>query len=211
MLLKNKKSFIYLGLILGFKYFYLPPEIWVFLFIAGIFIGIMTLFFLLNPIIDNRFFTKILINLSKIKFLNKIITKITSHINELEKEMHFFFTKGVKYLLLSVFLSLLVTIILILQIWLLVHYLGIDMGFSKTLLVFSVSMLVFALPLAPGSAGTYELSQVGLFDLLGMGSDVGLTFSLIMRIINLAIVGFSFIILPHYGIRLFKKDNIEKI
>ena len=44
-----------------------------------------------------------------------------------------------------------------------------------------------------------------------MGSDVGLTFSLIMRIINLAIVGFSFIILPHYGIRLFKKDNIEKI
>ncbi|MHB1693295.1 MAG: lysylphosphatidylglycerol synthase transmembrane domain-containing protein [bacterium] len=203
--------FIYLGLILGFKYFYLPPEIWVFLFIAGIFIGVMTLFFLLNPIIDNRFFTKILISLSKIKFLNKIITKITSHINELEKEMHFFFTKGAKYLLLSVFLSLLVAIILILQIWLLVHYLGIDMGFSKTLLVFSVSMLVFALPLAPGSAGTYELSQVGLFDLLGMGSDVGLTFSLIMRIINLAIVGFSFIILPHYGINLFKKDNIEKI
>ena len=84
------------------------------------------------------------------------------------------------------------------------------MGFSKTLLVFAVSMLVFALPLAPGSAGTYELSQVGLFDLLGMGSDIGLTFSLIMRIINLTIVGFSFIILPHYGINFFKKD-IEKI
>ncbi len=198
--------FIYLGLILGFKFFYLPSEIWLFLFASGIFVGVITFLFLVNPIIDNRFFTKILTFLSRFKLLNKMIKKIMAYINEFEKELHLFYMKGVKYLFLSIFLSLIETIALILQIWLLVHYLGINMGFSKTLLVFAVSMLVFALPLAPGSAGTYELSQVGLFDLLGLGSDLGLTFSLIMRAINLSMVAISFFILPHYGMNFFKKN-----
>lgn len=202
--------FIYLGLILGFKFFYLPPEIWFFLFASGIFVGLVTLFFLINPIIDNRFFTKILVFISRFKLLNKLINKIMQHINDFEKELHFFYTKGVKYLFVSILLSLIQTVVLIFQIWLLVHYLGINMGFSKTLLVFSVSMLVFSLPLAPGSAGTYELSQVGLFDLLGMGSDVGLTFSLIMRFVNILMVTAAFFLLPHYGIHFFKKD-VEKI
>lgn len=201
--------FIYLGLILGFRYFYLPPEIWFFLFLSGIFVGVVTLFFLINPIIDNRFFTKILTYLSRFKILNKLLNKILQHINEFEKELHLFYLKGVKYLFLSIFLSLLESFILIFQIWLIVHYLGIDMGFSKTLLVFSVSMLVFALPLAPGSAGTYELSQVGLFDILGLGSDLGLTFSLIMRAVNLTMVAISFFLVPHYGIHFFKKNTEE--
>ncbi|MDA8053206.1 MAG: lysylphosphatidylglycerol synthase transmembrane domain-containing protein [Deltaproteobacteria bacterium] len=199
--------FIYLGLILGFRYFYLPPEIWFFLFIAGIFVGVVTLIFLINPIIDNRFFTKILQYLTRFKILNNLISKILKHINDFEKELHLFYVKGAKYLFLSLFLSIAETVILVFQIWLLVHFLGINMGFSKTLLVFSVSMLVFALPLAPGSAGTYELSQVGLFDILGLGSDLGLTFSLIMRAVNLLMVAISFFLVPHYGIHLFKKSE----
>jgi uncharacterized membrane protein YbhN (UPF0104 family) len=71
-------------------------------------------------------------------------------------------------------------------------------------------MLVFALPLAPGSAGTYELSQVGLFDLLGLGSDVGLAFSLIMRAINILMLAISFFLVPHYGFHFFKKKEEEK-
>lgn len=199
-------AFIYLGLILGFRYFYLPPEIWFFLFLSGIFVGVITLVFLINPIIDNRFFTKILTYLSRFRILNKLLTKILKHINDFEKELHLFYVKGVKYLFLSLFLSFVETVVLVFQIWLIVHYLGVNMGFSKTLLVFSVSMLVFALPLAPGSAGTYELSQVGLFDILGLGSDLGLTFSLIMRAVNLMMVAISFFLVPHYGIRFFKKN-----
>ncbi len=202
--------FIYLGLILGFKYFYLPPEIWYLLLIAAIFVGVVTLIFLINPIIDNRFFTKFLKYLTRYKVLNKAIFKILKHINNFEKELHLFYVKGKKYLFLSLFLSLVQTVVLIFQIWLLVHYLGVNMGFSKTLLVFSVSMLVFALPLAPGSAGTYELSQVGLFDLLGLGSDVGLAFSLIMRAINILMVAISFFLVPHYGFHFFKKREEEK-
>lgn len=201
--------FIYLGLILGFRYFYLPPEIWYFLLAAAIFIGVITFGFLVNPIIDNRFFTKILRYLTRFKILNALIFKILKHINNFEKELHLFYVKGKKYLFLSLFLSFIETAILIFQIWLLVHYLGVNMGFSKTMLVFSVSMLVFALPLAPGSAGTYELSQVGLFDILGLGSDVGLTFSLIMRAINLTMVAIAFFIVPHYGLNLFKKPEEE--
>ncbi|MHB1697783.1 MAG: lysylphosphatidylglycerol synthase transmembrane domain-containing protein [bacterium] len=201
--------FIYLGLILGFRYFYLPPEIWFFLLAAAIFVGIVTLIFLINPIIDNRFFTKILTYLTRFKILNVLIFKVLKHINNFEKELHLFYIKGKKYLFLSLLLSLIETAVLIFQIWLLVHYLGVDMGFSKTLLVFSVSMLVFALPLAPGSAGTYELSQVGLFDILGLGSDLGLTFSLIMRAVNLIMVAISFFLVPYYGFNFFKKVEEE--
>ncbi|MCL4542352.1 MAG: flippase-like domain-containing protein [Deltaproteobacteria bacterium] len=199
--------FIYLGLILGFRYFYLPPEIWFFLFVSGIFTGVVTLLFLINPIIDNRFFTKILQYLTRFKIFNNVISRILKHINDFEKELHLFYVKGVKYLFLSLFLSTAETVVLVFQIWLLVHFLGINMGFSKTLLVFSVSMLVFALPLAPGSAGTYELSQVGLFDILGLGSDLGLTFSLIMRAVNLLMVAISFFLVPHYGIHFLKKSE----
>ena len=199
--------FIYLGLILGFRYFYLPTDIWYLLLVAAIFVGAVTLVFLINPIIDNRFFTKILRYLTRFKILNKVIFKVLKHIDDFEKELHLFYVKGKKYLFLSLFLSLIETAALVFQIWLLVHYLGINMGFSKTLLVFSVSMLVFALPLAPGSAGTYELSQVGLFDLLGLGSDVGLAFSLIMRAINLLMVAISFFLVPHYGFHFFKKPE----
>lgn len=199
--------FIYLGLILGFRFFYLPPEIWFFLFVSGIFVGIITLVFLINPIIDNRFFTKILTYLLRFKILKKVITKIIQHINDFEKELHLFYVKGVKYLFLSLFLSFIEAIVLVFQMWLIVHYLGINMGFSETMLVFAVSMLVFALPLAPGSAGTYELSQVGLFDVLGLGSDVGLTFSLVMRAVNLMLVAISFFLVPYYGINLFKKKD----
>ncbi len=201
--------FVYTGLILGFKYFYMPPEIWYMLLIAAIFVGAVTLVFLINPIIDNRFFTKILRYLTKFKFLNVLIFKILKHTNNFEKELHLFYMKGKKYLFLSLFLSLIETAVLIFQIWLLVHYLGIDMGFSKTLLIFSVSMLIFALPLAPGSAGTYELSQVGLFDVLGLGSELGLTFSLVMRAVNLLMVAVSFFLIPHYGFHFFKKQECK--
>ncbi|MFW0883894.1 lysylphosphatidylglycerol synthase transmembrane domain-containing protein [Candidatus Acidulodesulfobacterium sp. H_13] len=201
--------FIYLGLILGFRYFYLPPEIWFFLLIAAIFVGVITLVFLINPIIDNRFFTKILKYLTRFKILNIVILKILKHIDDFEKELHLFYMKGFRYLFLSLFLSLIETAVLIFQIWLLVHYLGVNMGFSKTLLIFSVSMLVFALPLAPGSAGTYELSQVGLFDILGLGSNLGLTFSLVMRAVNLLMVAISFFVVPYYGFHFFKKHKNE--
>ncbi len=202
--------FVYAGLILGFRYFYMPPEIWFTLFIAAIFVGIVTLFFLINPIIDSRIFTRIIRYLSRFKYLDRVLKNISTHINEFERDLNLFYRKGKKYLFISLSLSIIETVILVFQVWLLVHYLGIDMGFSKTLLVYAVSTLVFALPLAPGSAGTYELSQVGLFALLGLGSDAGLTFSLVMRGVNLLLIAVSFFLVPRYGFHFFEKKKEEE-
>lgn len=202
--------FIYVGLIFGFRYIYLPAEIWYALLAAAVFVGLVTLMFLVNPILDNRMFTRMLKFLARYSFLNGLIGKIVKHIDEFEKELHLFYVKGKKYLFLSLLLSVVETAVLVFQIWLLVHYLGTDMNIYKTLLVFSVSMLVFALPLAPGSAGTYELSQVGLFDLLGLGTELGLSFSLVMRAVNILMVAVSFFLVPHYGFSFFKKPQQEE-
>ena len=101
--------FVYIGLIFGFRYFYLPPGIWYALLVAALFVGAITLMFLINPIIDNRFFTKILKYLTRFRILNTMIYKILKHINDFEKELHLFYVKGKKYLLLSLLLSLIET------------------------------------------------------------------------------------------------------
>jgi uncharacterized membrane protein YbhN (UPF0104 family) len=61
--------------------------------------------------------------------------------------------------------------------------------FLNSFLVTTLGSIVIILPTIPASLGTYEVTYVTIFVLLGLGADVGITLTLIRRIVGLGWVG----------------------
>lgn len=61
--------------------------------------------------------------------------------------------------------------------------------YLKSFLITALGSVVIILPIIPASFGTYEVSYVAIFILLRLGADVGITLTLIRRIVGLGWVG----------------------
>ena len=67
--------------------------------------------------------------------------------------------------------------------------------FLKSFLITTLGSIVIILPTIPASFGTYEVSYVAIFVLLGLGADVGITLTLIRRIVGLVWVGVGLLVM----------------
>jgi uncharacterized protein (TIRG00374 family) len=63
---------------------------------------------------------------------------------------------------------------------LILHFLGVPLSLGQTLLVLAGAKFAFLLPF-PGALGALELTYVGLFELLDLGAETGLSLVLYMR------------------------------
>jgi len=75
---------------------------------------------------------------------------------------------------------LLVWTISLVEMRLVLHFLGVPVSYSETLLILAGGKFAFLLPF-PGALGALELTYVGLFELLGLGAETGMSLVLYMR------------------------------
>lgn len=79
---------------------------------------------------------------------------------------------------------LLVWAISLAELRLVLHFLKVQVSFSQTLLILAGGKFAFLLPF-PGALGALELTYVGVFELLELGAETGMSLVLYMRVRDL--------------------------
>jgi len=126
------------------------------------------------------------------KFIQKHLDKIREldrHISDFYKKSRKAFARAfVSYLFLYLFWAL--------EIHLTLVFLGeAHLSFVKSFLVVTMGSAALVFPFIPGSLGTYELTNVILFAALGMGTERGITLTIIRRILSLLFVGLGLLLM----------------
>ena len=136
------------------------------------------------------FFDWIINLLRKIKIKLKFLEKHMEKIEETDQYISEFYQKYRK-LFLKVFLFY----CLMFLFWAVeIHFTLLFIGaksitFFDSFLVVSLGTLAFLIPISPAGIGVYEATYVGIFALLKLGPDVGITLILIRRLIALIWTG----------------------
>lgn len=155
------------------------------------FVGVISLLLLFITYKQKQGFIGWLVNLlGKIKIRFKFLEKHRKKIEETDEYISEFYRKHrnrfVKVFLLYSLLILFWTA----EIHVTLLFIGAKgITFLDSFVVVTLGSISFAFPIVPASLGIYEATYVGIFALLRLGTDVGLTLVLIRRLIALLWAG----------------------
>jgi len=167
------------------------------LFISSTFIFLICLFYY-NTLRRKEFFGAIIrfLQLHRLSFMAKAMDKIA----QFERIIIDFFHRDKKTFYKGLSLSLLGGIIGISWIWLILFFLGLHVNFLQVLLIATLTVITFLLPI-PGSFGSTETGEVLIFSAIGFRPEYAIAYILIFRSIDLFKVGIGFLFLSHFGLR----------
>lgn len=120
--------------------------------------------------------------LHKLRFIEKHLKSI----EETDSLIEIFFKKNTKIFIWAFLLAFLEFAVYVFVVFLMCMFLGEPVSFFSSLEIFFLITLANLVPI-PGALGSFELFLTVIFDLLGLGKDTGLAFSLIFRFINVAL------------------------
>lgn len=136
------------------------------------------------------FFTWIINTLERIKIKFKFIEKNRAKVKETDEHISDFYRNHRSIFLIVFLLHSLVFLFWTTEVHLTLLFMGAEgTTFLKSFLIVTLGGLVILLPTIPASLGTYELTYVAIFILLGFGADIGITLTLIRRILVLIWAG----------------------
>ena len=141
------------------------------------------------------FFIKAL-KLDKIKF----IKAIEKNIDATEKIVARFFKNRRKVFIEAFALSILEILLYLAVIWIIIFYLNPIIEITQTASIFFLLTLANFIPI-PGSLGSFEMALTFIFEFFGFGKSNGFSFSLIYRMINIAIVFIGFFTLIYFELK----------
>jgi len=197
---------IFLFMIIGFLFLIkgssLPAEIFYGFGIIIIF-AILTFYVFYSRTLNGNsnqdgffmFFIKTL-KLDKIKF----IKAREKNIDATEKIVSHFFKNKRKIFIKAFAFSILEILLYLLVIWIIIFYLSPAIKATQTASIFFLLTLANFIPI-PGSLGSFEMALTFIFDFFGFGKSNGFSFSLIYRIINIAIVSIGFFTLIYFELK----------
>ena len=145
------------------------------------------------------------IRLDKIKF----IKAIEKNIDTTEKIVACFFKKERGVFLKAFALSILEILLYLAVIWIIIFYLNPIIKITQATSIFSLLTLANFIPI-PGSLGSFEMTLTFIFDFFGFGKSNGFSFSLIYRIINIAIVFLGFSTLIYFELKTISHHFSER-
>lgn len=130
--------------------------------------------------------------MSRIKIRFKFMEKAREKLKETDEHISEFYRNHRRAFLKVFFLYILLTLFWATEIHLNIMFIGIkDISFVDSFLVTILGNLAYIFFFVPGSLGISEATYVGLFALLGMGTDIGLSLVLMRRILGLLLAGFG--------------------
>lgn len=128
--------------------------------------------------------------LGKIKVGVKFIARYREKIKETDAYIADFYTRHRQTFCLVLFLYLLIHLFWVAEIHLTLVFLGASgVTFLKSFLIVSFGALGFLLPVTPAALGTYEVTYLAIFSLLGLGADLSLSLTIVRRALALFWVG----------------------
>jgi len=128
--------------------------------------------------------------LSKIKIRPRFLEKNREKLLETDKYISDFYLHHKRAFLNSFLLYGLLMMLWVVETHLNIQYIGArDITFVDSFIITALTNLALIFPFIPASLGIYEVSNVGIFALLGKKSDVGITLVLIRRIIAMIMAG----------------------
>lgn len=147
---------------------------------------------------------------SIIKFFLKFLKPKYSNKEPLaiEKEIFIFFNFRKKAMWKSIFLAFLGGGIYFLRTWLLINFLGKNIGFLSSLSILSFSYLAGMLPI-PASLGSNEIIQVFIFGTLGLGAGTATAFTMIIRGAELIFAFLGIFIFFRLGFKLLENNFFQ--
>jgi len=200
---------ILVGLIYTLTHFVLPEKLFWILISVLIFCLLLIYLFYSRVFASKSFFGFVfrLFNLDKIKEIKEVREYLTG----IERIMIKFFQSFSLWPVL--FFSFLSRGFYLAGCWLIINSLGASISFWVLIAFLSFLYTSFFFPL-PGSLGAQEASQVLVFSLFGLSYYQGLSFALVLRVINLLAVLIGLLILIHFQFKMWGKKivrSLEKI
>lgn len=130
---------------------------------------------------------------------------------EIEEEIFNFFKSSKKKAIFRVFcLNFLRAGIMLLRAWLLVLFLGGNIGALSSSSILAFNYLAVMIPI-PTALGSHEVIQTFAFNSLGLGAAMATAFTMIIRGAELIVSIFGLIILFRLGVFLMKSMFFDKI
>ena len=200
-------AFFILGVVILIGYFDLPLNL-IFFLIGTTIICLSILIFFYNRTIneqsDGKGFFIFLIEMFRIDKI-KAINKFKINIINAENDISYFFKYKKTAFAKVALLAMIEVLLSILICWLIIIFLGNETDIKQ---VISINALITAVSLIPipASLGTLEISQTFIFSLFGLGSNIGMAFSLIFRIANLAVTAMGIIFLVFLEIKIITEE-----
>ncbi|MFA6909456.1 MAG: lysylphosphatidylglycerol synthase transmembrane domain-containing protein [Patescibacteria group bacterium] len=174
-------------------------------------VSILFIFFILlfyyRTLRSQSFFGSIirLFRLHRLSFIERVMEKI----GQFELIIIRFFRDHRRTLMYSLLLSFIGNAITLMAMWMIMIFLGLDATFLHAILVSTLMVITFLLPI-PGSLGSTETGGALIFNLLGFPAGSGVAFTLIFRSVDFLKVIVGFLFLSHFGMRvsesLFKRS-----
>lgn len=124
---------------------------------------------------------------------------------EVENQVFNYFDLKSKYLIKGLALSFLRALVMQLRVWVLILFLGANVGFLHSFSILGFSYLSSMIPI-PTSLGTHEAIQIGAFRSIGLPGSMAAAFTLIIRAAEIILSSFGLIYLIRVGFNL--KNNI---
>jgi len=106
-------------------------------------------------------------------------------ISAAEKQTTFLFRQNPLLILWMLLLSALTWTLMLLEYWLMLSFLGVDLSLSQAVIALTAARLAFLTP-APGGLVALEAGQIFILQLLGAESAAGVSASLLIRIRDVA-------------------------
>ena len=138
----------------------------------------------------NGFFLWLIDSMKKIKIRFKFLERNREKIKETDVYISSFYNENKKTFLYIFILYTVEMIIWTTEIYLTFLFIGAgNVTFLKCFLIISLGTIAFILPAVPAAIGIYEMTYLGIFSLLRIKIDFGLSFILIRRILGLMWAG----------------------
>jgi len=200
--------FIYLGSILTLIEYHLPFQIYITLLIINILFGLGMGLLLISFIFENRIFTKLATFIGRINFLSRMVKKIVPHISEIEDEIFLSFKQHRRATFIAFCFNLLAGFLIFIKPAIFFYFLNFIFRFSQLALVFALTHLILAFQFTPGALGIFELGAIGIYQIIGIGPDKALAFSLMVRLTDLiGVTGAIFLVIRLGLIKLWDKKK----
>ena len=194
--------FTILGVIIAFLRTPLS-EVYKIPFLALTLAAVFSMLFILNKQ-KQGFLLWLLKLLKKLKLYFPFIEKNREKIMETDKYISDFYAKHSKVFPVVLLLYAIMILFWTVEIHFTLKFIGVDgLAYLDSFLIVALGSLAFILPLFPGSLGTYEATYVAIFALFGLGTDAGISLTLIRRIIAVFWAGVGLLTM------LGKKDRFK--
>jgi glycosyltransferase 2 family protein len=199
--------FIIIGFLFLADHFSLPRSVF-YSFSMFVAVGVIILYFFYSRLIfrganTEGFFIFVVkaLRLDNLKYIGNRMEKI----KKIERIISSFFKNKRGVFVKAFLLSILEVLMYLLMIFIIVFYLGNVISLDQSLSIFSILTFTSFVPI-PGSFGSLEMAVTFVFDLMELGKNNGFAFSLIFRLVNIALVAVGFFALMHFELKMLSRD-----